>query len=273
MEIEPWPGLYVDSEKVTKHQLDILVMISRTHSQTQSARKLGISVPVLHRYIRNLEKRIGYELIITTPNGTWLTPEGKRIVREYKRYQKIIEQPLLPVVACTLVTQDMVLAAVSELERDGVGFNVVVSDDNHNRELAWVRGLDLVLFDDPQNVYEFEDKGEHFDIFEDHLAHIENGNKYVKFRFGAQRIGFKYLDLNNVEYTVISNVSDVNELINSNYSYFINRSLMLNKNLKLKSSKDRNEYKHMIMALNLSERPEIFRLVDVLKRLALNLTK
>ena len=167
----------------------------------------------------------------------------------------------------------MVLAAVSELERDGVGFNVVVSDDNHNRELAWVRGLDLVLFDDPQNVYEFEDKGEHFDIFEDHLAHIENGNKYVKFRFGAQRIGFKYLDLNNVEYTVISNVSDVNELINSNYSYFINRSLMLNKNLKLKSSKDRNEYKHMIMALNLSERPEIFRLVDVLKRLALNLTK
>jgi len=268
MEIEPLPGLRIDSEKVTKHQLDILVMISRTHSQTRSARNLGISVPVLHRYIKNLEKRIGYELIITTPNGTWLTTEGKRIVKEYKRYQKIIEHPLLPVVACSLVTQELVMVAVTELEREGFGFNIVVSDDSHNRELAWVRGLDLVLFDDPQNVYEFEDKGEHFDIFEDYLVHIDQGKKYVKFRFGAQRIGFKYLDLNNVNYKLVSNISDLNELVNSDYSYFINRSLMNRNKINIKSSKVQEEYKHMIMALNLSERLEINKLIEVLKKLA-----
>ncbi|MCK5560794.1 MAG: LysR family transcriptional regulator [Thermoplasmata archaeon] len=265
MEIEPQLDLLIGSVRITKHQLDILLKIHETRSQTQAAHQLGISVPVLHRYIKNLETKLGYSLLITTPNGSRLTTKAKKIVREYRRYQKILERPSFPIVGCTLVTQDLVLKAVSELEWQGYNFDVIISDDIQNRKLATLGHLDLVLFDDPQNVYEFEDKGEHFDIFEDTLVHIPRGKRYLKFRYGAQRIGFKYLDLKGIDYTIQAQVSDIRELLDSDLSFFINKSLAARANFQLEVSEDIAKFKHMIMALMLSERAEILKLVETLR--------
>ncbi len=270
MAIEPQLDLLIGSVRITKHQLDILLKIQETRSQTQAAHQLGISVPVLHRYIKNLEKKLGYSLLITTPNGSRLTAEGKKIVREYRRYQKILEQPQFPIVGCTLVTQELVLKAVSELERHGYNFDVIISDDIQNRKLATLGHLDLVLFDDPQNVYEFEDKGEHFDIFEDTLVHIQRGSQYLKFRYGAQRIGFKYLDLKGIDYEIISRVSDIKELIGSKYSFFINKSLAKHENYRLDTTGDIKKFQHMIMALKLREEEGITKLVKTLNKFGSN---
>ena len=117
--------------------------------------------------------------------------------------------------------------------------------------------MDLVVLDDP--LYAFDESEALFDeIGFDRLLHVDRGPNYLRFLYGAQRIGFKHLEVHGKD-TIGSKGPSVplTSLVNSNMSFFVNESLAARKGLKIKSDTDPRLLRHEIMALYHEERPDI----------------
>ena len=79
MDIQVLSSQTINGNTVTNRQLEALLAVQDTGSQTAAARRLGISVPVLHKYIRAIEEAAGASVVRSTPAGSKLTPEGEEI--------------------------------------------------------------------------------------------------------------------------------------------------------------------------------------------------
>ncbi|MDY6931526.1 MAG: LysR family transcriptional regulator [Halobacteriota archaeon] len=271
MNINPLVSLLVDGKRLSVRQLEALVEISNSCSQTQAARILGISAPVLHRYIKRGELDLGFPLIKTNPTGSVLTPEGIKIVKAYKKYLKAT----LPVhqnlsVGCSVITQKLLHNSLLPLEEDGMLFELYIGDDDTNRRLLELGELDMVVFDDPLNAYEYEGDAEYQDIAFDTLYHIYRGRSYNKYRYGAQRIGFKHLQLNNSEYILENTISDLTPLLDAKRSFFINQSLVRRMDLTIESDIPHQLFNHAIIAMMVRESTELHMLVKEMKKRAKN---
>ncbi|MDY6965480.1 MAG: LysR family transcriptional regulator [Halobacteriota archaeon] len=266
MNISPNIGLLVDGKRLSIRQIEALAEVSKTRSQSQASRELGISTPVLHRYIRRAEKELGFSLIRTTPIDSRLTPEAIEMVKAYKRYIKATTPHPNLAVACTPITQNLLLETLSDLEKDGNLFDVYIGDDKTNLRLLEAGEVDLVLFDDPLNVYEYEGDFDHREIAFDTLYHVDRGKSYCRFRYGAQRIGFGHLRSRNIDYSIESNLSGVESLLNSGRSYFINQSLVVRIGLDLTSQTPVSTFNHAIIAMILEESEELQVLVHEMKK-------
>jgi hypothetical protein len=125
--------------------------------------------------------------------------------------------------------------------------------------------MDLVLLDDPLYAYEIED-AQIDDIAEDRLIHIDKGPSYMKYRYGAQRIGFRHLDSIGIKYSIDSSTRYLPALFRSNKSYFINESLALKKGLRLSSATDPKLLTYWILAIHRGEKESVAWLLRELKR-------
>jgi len=269
MKILPLVSLLIDDKRLSIRQLEALSEISKTRSQTQAARILGISTPVLHRYIKRGEEELGFSLIQTTPTGSMLTPKGIEIVKAYKRYLKATLPPNRNMaIGCSVITQYLLLESLAPLEEDGGLFDIYIGDDETNRRLLELGALDLVIFDDPLYVYEYEGDAVYQDIAFDTLYHIYRGESYSRFRYGAQRIGFKHLRSENIEYRIDNNTSGVVPLISAPRSYFINQSMVRRMDLGLTSHTPPRTFNHAITAMILNERVELYTLAQEMKKRA-----
>ncbi|MDY6866033.1 MAG: LysR family transcriptional regulator [Halobacteriota archaeon] len=267
MKIIPQISLLIGDKRLSIRQLEALSEISKTRSQTQAARILGISTPVLHRYIKRGEGELGFSLIKTTPTGSILTPEGIEIVNAYKRYLKATLPPNRDIsIGCSVITQYLLLESLSSLEEDGGIFNVYIGDDETNRRLLELGELDLVIFDDPLHVYDYEGDLLYKEIAFDTLYHVYRGKSYIKYRYGAQRIGFKHLISEGIDYRIEYNTSSVSPLLSGKLSYFINQSIVSRLDLSIKSDTSPRTFKHAIIAMILRESDELFKLVSEMKR-------
>lgn len=259
--IKPVVTFSVDGKKLTFRQLEALARVSALASQTAASREMGIAPPVLHRHIKKAEAKIGRTLVVTTATGTRLTELGERLVSEFGRYQARVARHEKFAVGCTPVTMDLVLRAVSELEGRDSKFEVYIGDDYLNERLLRLGELDIVLFDDPVNVYMHEERGRYFELFHDILLHCNRGEKYVKYRYGAQRLGFKHLEFKNISFHIERMVSDIDSLVNSGSSFFINKSIsgqITNDTVALEPI---TELEHAIMTLVVREDPEVDELI------------
>ena len=266
VKIKPVVTFSVDGRKLTYRQLEALARVSALASQTAASKELGIAPPVLHRHIKKAEAKLGRPLVRTTATGTSLTELGERLVSEFGRYQARVARHEKFAIGCTPITMGVVLKAVSEEEEGGEPkFDVYIGDDYLNERLLRLGELDIVLFDDPVNVYIHEDRGRYFELFHDTLMHCDRGEKYVKYRYGAQRLGFKHLEFKNIPFVIEKIVSDIGSLTNSGRSFFINQSISSQlevKSLKLEPIK---ELTHAIMTLVVREDPEIDDLIAQIK--------
>ena len=268
MQIDPQISILVDKKRLTVRQLEALVAISKTRSQTQASKELGISTPVLHRYIKRAEKELGFPLIHTTHLNTGLTPEASKIIKAYKRYILSTARHSNPAVACTPITQNLLLESLSGLEKEGRIFDVYIGDDRTNLRLLDAGTVDLVIFDDPLNVYEYEGNFDHRGIGFDSLIHVYRSKSYVKFRYGAQRIGFEHLKSKSIEYCILHSISDVNLLFESKESFFINQSLVSTQEIVLHSETDASAFTHEIIAMVVTENEDLYTLVEKMKKRA-----
>ena len=89
---------------------------------------------------------------------------------------------------------------------------------------------------------------------------------YLRFLYGAQRIGFKHLEATGREYRIERTERSLAFLARSNLSYFVNESLAARKGLKLKSDTDPRLLRHEIMALYHEERADVTALLLELKK-------
>jgi molybdenum-dependent DNA-binding transcriptional regulator ModE len=270
MEFDPELWLRIKDKRLTAHQMQILAELAHTHSQTQAAANLGISVPVLHRHLKSLTAKLALELVTTTPNGTWLTNAGRGILRIYNRYQEMLKPEESIKLCCTPITHELLLDTISIFEAEGKKYIVSVNDDVQNLKELYLGHADLVLFDDPNFAIEFEDSPEEkiliVDIFQDTLVHANHGRKYIKYKYGAQRLGFRYLDAENTKYSILYETSSLNHILNQDKSYFINQSILKRNNSEISSDIDLNMFVHPILAVSINPTGETRVLVSAIRK-------
>ncbi|WP_455392931.1 LysR family transcriptional regulator [[Eubacterium] cellulosolvens] len=269
MEFDPELWLRIRDKKVTAHQIQILSELAHTHSQTRAAGNLGISVPVLHRHLKSLVEKLGVELVITTANGTWLTVEGRTILKIYHRYQEMLRPEESVVLCCSPVTHELLLNAIQGLEAEGKKYLIAVNSDEQNLKALYLGRADLVIFDDPNYAIEFEGSPEDkiliIDLYQDTLVHVDRGRKYIRYKYGAQRLGYRYLDLEGKNYEILYEVSNYKHLLGSDKSFFINQSLAIHEKLMLRSASAPEIFVHQVMAVSMNPTTEIREVVEVLR--------
>lgn len=256
MEILPEVRLVVDSVHISFRQIEALRAIADTGSQNRASRKLGIAVPVLHRYLRELEAKLGYELLSSTPRGTVLTREGGAIVDAQKRFENRLKDKGNPVVACSPVFFNRLSEAVASAEKSGYKIDIMLGDDRLNTYHLNIGILGLVIFDDPIFAHREKESYESFELVEvvkDTLLHVRKGKRYLRYAYGAQRIGFNHLDMKNEEYRIVGETRDLRELLGSEYSFFVNRSFVLREGLRIKSTIEPGQLVHSIFAMRVGE--------------------
>jgi molybdenum-dependent DNA-binding transcriptional regulator ModE len=264
VEIEPSVSLIVNGVQITTHLLDVLKAVYEEGSQKRASERLEISVPVLHRYLRRMEKRVGVDLLLTSSSGTTLTAEAESIVLEYSALSARIRTGKSLVVGGTIVTEELLLSALSKVDKTGM-YDLIISDDDRNLRDFRSGLMDLVVVDDPLHVYDLE--GVMWDeVAEDNLVHMVRGPNYMRFRYGAQRLGYKHLDDQGIRYKVKGTVPFLPDLIGSNLSFFINQSLLSRKGIKLKGATDVKMLAHKIFAVHKKQTPEILALIAELKK-------
>lgn len=241
----------------------MLEAISEEGSQNRAAERLGISTPVLHRYLTNLESEVEEALVQTTMRGTKLTEEGKAVVREFSSLRKRAEKRESMVIGCTIITQELLNSVLSQLDR-ATEYDLIISDDERNLNDFKAGLMDLVILDDPLYVYEY--RGPTWEeIGEDYLIHVDKGSQYMRFKYGAQRIGFKHLTAKGQDFSIEGEVRSIPFLQKSNLSFFLNHSIAARRGMSLKSATSPDMLRHKIIAMY-EDGNQVGRLVKELKR-------
>ena len=80
VEIEVRTYMVINGNTISSRQLEVLSAIRRYGSKTAAAKALGISVPVVHKYMAAMEEATGTRLMASTATGTELTEMGIRLL-------------------------------------------------------------------------------------------------------------------------------------------------------------------------------------------------
>ena len=73
------------------------------------------------------------------------------------------------------------------------------------------------------------------EVGRDALLWVDRGKEFALFRYGPQRLGFEYLEQQQIPYEVVRFISESDSLLDSKLSFFINESLALRKGFTRRS--------------------------------------
>lgn len=269
MEIKIRTEQIINGQSITNRQLEALWAVGKAGSMSAAAKKLGVSVPVIHRYVTNIESAAGEPVTKSTPMGTVLTAAGKQISDMYMAGEARCSDDHGFTVACSPVTEDLMMSVLSSLKMTDV--ELVISDDAHNTRMM-IEGLaDMVLIDDPLYLFDIDEYGFSADeIGYMGMVYVDNGPSFIRYRYGAQRVAFMFLDTLNTTYTVDAETYSLSEMLGSNKSFFVDEFLLTRKGLKLKSAVDPKVLRHAITAIFRSENKTVMKLINALKARHIN---
>ena len=165
-------------------------------------------------------------------------------------------------VCCSPVTEDLMMSVISSLRI--LGANIVVSGDEYNIGMLREDRADLAIIDDPLYLFD-ADEFEMDEIGYMGMVLVDNGPSFIRYKYGAQRVAFMFLDSEDREYTIESETFSLPELLGSNKSFFVDEYLLTRKNLRLKSAVDPKMLRHAITALYRSESRNVMRVINALK--------
>ncbi|MDD4185427.1 MAG: LysR family transcriptional regulator [Candidatus Methanomethylophilaceae archaeon] len=261
MEMKASIHLSVNGRNMTARQIEILEEVRRAGSKTAAANRLKISVPVVHRYIAGLERTLNIKLIASTPTGTKLTEEGLRIleVAEFLQLRCRLDRPFT--ISCSPVTEDLLMSALSSVK---IKANLVISDDSGNLR-ALKEGLtDIIILDDPEFLFTAEEF-EWAEIGNMDMVHVDKGPSYIRYKYGAQRIAYAYLDAIGGDYSVDAETYLLSDLLSSGKSFFVDEMLLIRKGIRIKSDTDKRLLRHTINAVFRRETPQIVKLLRAIQ--------
>ena len=253
VEIEVKTYMTVNGRNISSRQLEVLSAINRLGSKTAAAKELGISPPVVQRYMAQMEDVAETRLMASTPNGTELTEMGLRLLE--------IADTREFTISCSPVTEELVMQAVSNTK---VKASIIVSDDYTNIRSLKQGMSDMIILDDPQLLSEVDDY-EWLDVGYMDMIHVDNGPSYIRYRYGAQRIAYEQLELMGVKYSIDAETYPLSDLMDSNKSFFVDEYLLQRKGLKIKSATDKRLLRHSITAVYRREVKEITRVLRYLQ--------
>ena len=255
----------INGEPVTHRQLEALDAVARTGSMSAAAKEMEITVPVVHRYIANIENAAGEPVTRSTPSGTVLTETGKAIRRRFTECDARCSDDRGYTVCCSPVTSDLVTSVFSALKMTDV--EMVVSDDLHNVRMMIEGMADLAIIDDPLYLFDIDDYGfEADEIGNMGMVYVDNGPSFIRYKYGAQRVAFMFLDTAHRDYTIDSETYSLTEMLGSNKSFFVDEFILMRRGLRLKSAVDPKILRHAITAVYRSENKTTMKLVSNLKQ-------
>lgn len=265
MKLDARTEIVINGESVTHRQLQALEAISRAGSMSAAAKEMGVTVPVVHRYIANIENAAGEPVTRSTPSGTALTPAGKEVCRRFRECEARCHDNPGYTLCCSPVTYDLVTAIFSSLKLTDV--DLVVSDDVHNIR-SMTEGLcDIAIIDDPLYLFDIDDYGfEADEIGNMGMVYVDNGPSFIRYKYGAQRVAFMFLDSAQRSYSIDAETYSLTEMLGSNKSFFVDEFLLLRKGLRLKSAVDPKILKHAITAIYRSDDRLTTKIIAALKQ-------
>jgi molybdenum-dependent DNA-binding transcriptional regulator ModE len=252
----------INGKTVTVRQLEALIAVQDTGSQTSAAKLLGISVPVLHKYISSIEEAAGEPILKTTPAGSVLTPAGREIAEISRAMEFRGQRDRGFTICCSPVTEDIMMSVVSASKIPNA--HMIVSDDQYNIRMMRENRADLAIIDDPLYLFDAEEYLMD-EIGYMGMVYVDNGPSFIRYKYGAQRVAFMFLDSIGKKYTIESETFSLPELLGSNKSFFIDEFMLTRRNLRLKSAVDPKMLKHAITAIYRDEDPRIMRILKAVK--------
>lgn len=261
MDISVHNSQTINGKQVTARQLEALLAVQEYGSQTAAARHLGISVPVLHKYMRVIEEAAGAPILKTTPAGSVLTEQGLEIASLARSMDRRCETKRGFTVCCSPVTEDLTMSVISSLKIPGA--NIVVSDDQYNIRMMREDRADLAIIDDPLYLFDAEEF-QMEEIGYMGMVLVDNGPSFIRYKYGAQRVAFMFLDSEDRQYTIDSETFSLPELLGSNKSFFVDEFLLTRRNLRLKSAVDPKMLRHSITAIFREETKNVSRVIKAM---------
>lgn len=249
MYLAPRVVMVTEDGEITNRQLEALAAVRDHGSMKKAAVALGISTPVLYKYVKEVEARCGESIVRSDSRGTVLTPAGAELLARLEALRLRTEDRGSIHAAGTLVSELCLLSAASALAQRGVECRVTISTDEENLRLMDERRVDCVIVDDPLMAMELAERVEGVEIGPDMLLLRRAGEEFVRLAFGAQRLGFRYLEQENVKHSIVRNIFEPALLDRTDLSYFVNRSLVRRGILKAQGAEEQDWSAHAIMAL------------------------
>ena len=256
MDVLPRVIMVTEDGEITNRQLEAIAAVRDRGSMKRAASSLGISTPVLYKYVKEAEAKCGERIVRSDSRGTKLTPFGAELLGRLEALRLRAEDRDSIHVAGTLVSELCLLSAASALTQRGIECRVTISTDEENLRLMDERRADCVIVDDPLRAMELAEKVEGVEIAPDMLLLRRSGADYVRLAFGAQRLGFRYLEQEGAVHSVVRTIFEPALLDRTDLSYFVNRSLVKRGILAAKDAAEQDWSMHAIMALPCSEHPD-----------------
>ena len=198
----------------------------------------------------------------TTPAGSVLTEQGSRIASLARSMGHRCETERGFTVCCSPVMEDLLMSVLSSLRMTDA--NVVISDDEYNIRMLREDRADIAIIDDPLYLFD-ADEFAMDEIGYMGMVMVDNGPSFIRYRYGAQRVAFMFMDSVDREYTVDAETFSLPELLGSNKSFFVEEYLLTRRNLRLKSAVDPKVLRHAITALYRTDGRQVQRLIAALK--------
>jgi Transcriptional regulator len=244
MHIDVSIALKVNGSSITARQIEVLEAVGKEGSKTAAARKLKLSVPVVHRYISSVEESTGVKMIASTPSGTKLTDDGRSIVNA-ARMMRLRCSERRARIACTPVTEELTMSVISDVKSEA---DLIISDDRTNMNSLMDGTADMILLDDPVHLFDLENF-QFIEIGSMDMVHVDRGRVYMLYRYGAQRIAYMHLDASGVDYRIDGETMSLRDLMDSGKSFFVDEALLNKEGVKIRSATEPKLLRHTINAV------------------------
>lgn len=237
MDIQPQLSLTINGHNLSYKLFKTLKCVSKTFSQRQAAKRLGISHAVLNRRIKDAESKLGFLLVQKTGSGSELTINGRKLLEDHERLMKRFSKRETPIICGGHVSTGLMDILCHDF---GLDATIYSTDDKSALKLAEVGMVDILTLDDP--VHAFMHDLDFLPLAYDHLVLVSSsgvlvdsveelkGKNFVEVPHSAQRLAWTTLDHLQINYnitqlcsspqTALRMVKDGEDI----YS-FINRSL------------------------------------------------
>ncbi len=214
MKYKPKLNMIIDGNEFSYKIFETLKCVSKTWSQREAAKRLGISHSVLNRRIKESEKKIGFRLIETTGAGSGLTDNGLKILNKYEKYMKRLETRKKPVICGGQISTGLIEVLAEEYSLD---VTIYRTDDQSALELARKDMVDILTLDDPVRafMYDLDFTPVAYDYLvlvssnDDPINNLKdlNGKNFLEIPDSSQRLAWNTLDNIKINYEIVKLVS------------------------------------------------------------------
>ena len=256
------PTAEYSGKRITDRQIEVLSAVHESGSINAAAKLLNITPPVAYRHIRELERIVGKSVITAGPRGSVITEYGSELLKEITTAERILSRKRRFAVACTPVTEELMMSSISS---SGVNADLIISDDERNIAMLKQNDVELVILDDPVHVFD-DDSLNWKEIGQMGMVHVDRGTSYMKYRYGAQRIAFRYLDSIGKRYTIDGETLSLQDLLDSGKSFFVDEVLLMRKGIRVHSATDPAILRHAILAVYVNQSDDIDKVVSEVLR-------